>query len=236
MKKRYYGWLLLLLLFVLLLFLIPAVRSLMMEAFHALSSGDTEAVRAYLLGFGWATPVISTLLMTIAVVIAPIPTFLVTMANGMLYGFWLGTLLSWTSCLIGAALNYYLAQALGHPVIRKIVPADALQMMDRFFDRYGFYAVILSRVVPITSYGVASYAAGLTSIPFLSYMVGTMIGQTPGTMMYTYFGSHANDSLQVLFWVAAAFVAFAALAALVKRMLAARGINMENERNKGKPQ
>ncbi|PRO66511.1 TVP38/TMEM64 family protein [Alkalicoccus urumqiensis] len=202
-----------------LLMLLPSVRSFTTEAVRELSSGDTEAISSYLRSFGWWTPVVSTILMTIAVLIAPIPTFLVTFANGMIYGLWWGGLLSWASALIGAVLCYYLAQLLGRPVIEKIVPAAALDWMDTFVKRHGIYAVMLSRVVPITSYGIASYAAGFTAIRITPYLIGTAIGQTPGTFMYAYFGAYANDSLQVIFWIIAAIIGFSALAALVRRII-----------------
>ncbi len=72
-----------------------------------------ETARAYIAGYGALAPVISAVLMIFQSVIAPLPAFLITFANGTLFGFWWGSLLSWSSSMVGAASCFYIARYLG---------------------------------------------------------------------------------------------------------------------------
>ena len=76
-----------------------------------------ETARAYIAGYGALAPVVSAILMIFQSVIAPLPAFLITFANGLLFGVWWGAALSWSSAMLGAALCFYIARFLGRPVI-----------------------------------------------------------------------------------------------------------------------
>src|SRR3712207_6735532 len=82
----------------LLLLLNPAWVALLWRMFSVESMAE---VAAYLRGFGAWTPVISILLMILQAVIAPLPGSLVASANGIVFGIWWGTLLSWAGGILG---------------------------------------------------------------------------------------------------------------------------------------
>lgn len=184
-----------------LYFLLPGFRLFILDAVRQLASADVVVVRDYVLSFGVWAPVITALLMILSVLVAPLPAFVPTFANGLLFGAFWGGLLSWTSALIGASLCFYMSRSLGKPVVEKLASKKALDWTDCFFERYGIHSILIARVIPIMSYGIVSYAAGLTSMRFWVYLVGTDIGQTPATILYSYLGENATESVIVLFWV-----------------------------------
>ncbi|SDO47654.1 TVP38/TMEM64 family protein [Alkalicoccus daliensis] len=204
---------------IILYFVLPPFRGFVDQAVSIITSGEAGQLQQFILSYGVFAPAISTFLMVLAVIIAPIPTFIITFTNGLSYGVLLGGLLSWGSALIGAAICYYLAHFFGRPLVVKLVPARPLDWADEFFEKYGVYAVILSRVVPVVSYGAASYAAGLTKIKFVPYMIGTAIGQTPGTFLYSYIGASATNSYTFLFWLFGAIIVFGVLASILKKWI-----------------
>lgn len=194
-----------------------------------LARGDVAGLRDYLLSFGIWAPVVSGALMVLQSIAAPLPAFVITFANGMLFGALWGALLSWSSAMAGAAVCYFIARALGRPVIERIVGARSLRMVDGFFDRHGRYAVLIARLVPIISFDLISYAAGVTSIGFVEFMVATGIGQLPATIVYSLLGESlaktADFGLLAFGSVAALLVlAFAVKTALERRMNAGRGL------------
>ncbi|MGJ9385382.1 TVP38/TMEM64 family protein [Salipaludibacillus sp. CF4.18] len=221
-RKKYsyilaYGMLLLLALYA----LSPGFRNFIFQAITQLSHGDIETVKNYLLTFGVWAPVISALLMVLSVLIAPLPAFIPTFANGLLFGAFWGGILSWSSALIDATLCFYIARTLGRPVVKKLVNRKALEWSDRFFVRYGYgmYAIIISRVVPIMSYGIISYAAGFTKMKFKVYIIGTAIGQSPATMLYSYLGEHSTESVMMIVWAFVAVVVIAIAGTVLKPWL-----------------
>ncbi|WP_280770825.1 TVP38/TMEM64 family protein [Salipaludibacillus daqingensis] len=188
-----------LVLFVIIYLSFPSVRLFIDESVMRLASGDISEVRDYLMTFGMWAPIISTFMMILSVLIAPIPAFLPTFANGLLFGTFFGFILSWTSALIGATIAFYIAKNLGRPFVEKFVSVRALNWTDRFISRFGLQSIITARIVPVVSYGIVSYTAGLTSLRFRTYIIGSAIGQTPATILYSYLGENASESIWMLY-------------------------------------
>lgn len=149
---------------------------------------DVEAVKEYILSFGIWAPIVSFLLMIFQSVAAPLPAFLITFANAGLFGWLKGALLSWSSAMAGAALCFYIARIYGRNTAEKLTSKFALEEIDKFFDRYGDYAILIARLLPFISFDVVSYAAGLTAIGFWPFFWATGVGQLPATLVYSYVG------------------------------------------------
>jgi uncharacterized membrane protein YdjX (TVP38/TMEM64 family) len=194
----------------------PEVRYFFIEAIDKLSSADIGVIKEYLLSFGVWAPIVSALLMIFSVVVTPFPAFVITFANGLVFGALWGGLLTWTSALAGAALCFYMARILGKPVVERFVGRKALDWTDQFIERYGIHSILLARVIPIVSYGIVSYAAGLTSMRFVIYLIGTAIGQTPATILYSYLGEHAAGSIMILFWAFVVVIGMSIIGAALK--------------------
>ncbi|MDR1775240.1 MAG: arsenosugar biosynthesis radical SAM protein ArsS [Actinomycetes bacterium] len=194
--------------------LIPALHMRIDIALRVLRSNPSAAA-AYLRGFGVAGPVVSAALMVLQSVLAPIPAFVITFANGMIWGFAAGAALSWSSAMVGAALCFWIARLAGRPVVEKLAGGSrALGFADLFFQRYGSRSVLIARLLPFVSFDLISYAAGLTDIGFGKFWLATGLGQLPATLLYSYLASigGAATSIRVLFYV---FVATAVILVLI---------------------
>lgn len=211
-------------------FLVPGVHQSVGTWIAILSTGDTTtamtAFKNYLLSFGPWAPIVSALLMVFQSVVAPLPAFVITFTNGLLFGWMWGALLSWSSAMAGAAVCFYIARFLGRPVVERLVGGTrALSVSDLFFDRYGDKTVLIARLLPFVSFDIISYGAGLTSIGFWPFFIATGIGQLPATLVYSYLGQNLTGSVKVLFWVFSItivlFVAGAAMRPLFMRRLRA---------------
>jgi uncharacterized membrane protein YdjX (TVP38/TMEM64 family) len=175
--------------------LLPPLRAEVNAAVLLVARADIAPLREYLLGFGWWAPVISTLLQIVTSVIAPLPSFVVTFVNAMLFGLWWGALLSWTTALLAAAICFALARTLGRPLVERLVPRRALQGTDRFFARHGVLAVLVARLIPFVNPDVISYAAGLTEMRWRLFMLSIAAGSVPSTLLYSYLGSRGVTSV-----------------------------------------
>ena len=149
---------------------------------------DVDVIKEYILSFGIWAPIISFLLMIFQSVAAPLPAFLITFANASLFGWIKGALLSWTSAMAGATLCFYIARFLGRGAVEKLTGKFALKSIDGFFEKYGEYTILITRLLPFISFDIVSYAAGLTSMSFWSFFWATGLGQLPATIVYSYVG------------------------------------------------
>lgn len=189
------------------------VRSETNRAAGVLASGDIEAVRDYILSYGAWAPVISASLMVLQALAAPLPAFLITFANGLAFGALWGGLLSLFSATLAAAISFGVSHALGRTVVEALVGRESLGSADRWFERHGVYAVFVARLIPVVSFDVISYAAGLTRMGFLPFLLATLVGMAPATFVYSFLGRNAPQYIDIMLIgfgvVVAAFVVFA---------------------------
>lgn len=187
------------------------------RAVGVLASGDIEAVRDYILSYGAWAPLISAALMVLQALLAFLPAFILAFANGLAFGAFWGGMLSLASATVAAAVSFGISHALGRTVVEAMVGKRSLGAADRWFVRYGAYAVLVARLIPVVSFDVISYAAGLTRMSFLRFLLATMVGMAPATFVYSYLGQRAPQYINVLLVVFGIVIAGAIVGALVRR-------------------
>ena len=176
-----------------------------------------ETARTYIASYGALAPVVSAILMVFQSVIAPLPAFLITFANGTLFGFWWGSLLSWSSSMLGAALCFYIARALGIQRIARLMSQPVVDKTNNFFEKYGPYAILIARLMPFISFDVVSYFAGATRMRFLGFWIATGIGQMPATLVYSYLGETASPHIKWIFLVFAIVIAISVVKWIIRK-------------------
>ncbi len=169
-------------------FFVPSVHDIVGNIISIFASGDTQLIKEFINSYGIYAMVVSFLLMMFQSVMAPLPAFLITFANASLFGWWQGAILSWSGAMAGAALCFFISKLFGRGVAEKFTTKAGLTEIDKFFDKYGVYSILIARLLPFMSFDIVSYAAGLTSMSFLGFFVATGIGQLPATIIYSYVG------------------------------------------------
>ncbi len=187
------------------------------RAVGVLASGDASALRDYILSYGVWAPVVSTALMVLQALAAFVPSFLLGIANGLAFGAFWGGLLSIASAALAAAISFGIARAVGRVPVEALVGKRSLGTADRWFARYGAYAVLAARLIPVISFDAISYAAGLTRMKFWRFLLATTIGMTPASFAYAYLGEQAPGNVNLLLAVFGVFVTGVVVLAVVRR-------------------
>lgn len=178
--------------------LVDPVQIAIKRAAFVLSMLDVDAAKGYILSYGIWAPIISFLLMVFQSLLAPLPAFIITFANAGLFGWVKGAILSWTSAMAGAALCYAIARIYGRNVVEKLTTRKAIREIDKFFEKYGKWAVLVARLLPFMSFDIVSYAAGLTAMGFWEFFIATGLGQLPATLIYSYVGGMLTGGAQTM--------------------------------------
>ncbi|MDR0663269.1 MAG: TVP38/TMEM64 family protein [Spirochaetaceae bacterium] len=184
---------------IVLAFAVPQSRRLIFHVAGILASTDLEPVKAYILSFGPLAVIVSFLLMVAQSIAAPFPAFLITLTNAAIFGWWRGALLSWASAMAGAAICFGLARLFGREFVEKLSGKMSIESIDDFFLRYGARSIVIARLLPFVPFDPVSYAAGLTKMSFIGFFIATGIGQTPATIVYSYFGSTLGGGTKLFF-------------------------------------
>lgn len=147
-----------------------------------------DYIENWLTGFGYLAPLIYMAVMAMAIVIFPIPSVPLDIAAGMIFGPLLGTVYSVIGATIGALLSFAISRYLGRELVEKIFRSH-IHLCPNCSDRLLFKVILISRLIPIISFDIISYGAGLTKMSLRSFGTATFFGMIPLTFIYTYYGS-----------------------------------------------
>jgi len=138
----------------------------------------------------------------------PFPAELLTMANGMVYGTVWGIIITWIGAMLGAYAAFGLTRWLGRPFMVKWAPAKYRTKIDAWSLEEGGRALFIARMIPVISFNVVNYAAGLTKISIWTFFWTTAIGILPMTILMVLLGDSVIK-IPAWAWVALAFLVLA---------------------------
>ncbi len=147
-----------------------------------------------LLDIGWWAYLVFLVLMIIQSLIAPIPSELILLSAGMIFGLWPGMAIGVVGSVISGVVTYFLAIKGGRPIVESageyVSLADKfILVVDVWIKRWGIWAIIVGRAVPLIMFDPVSYAAGLSNIKWKPYTLATFIGSIPRAFFFAFFGA-----------------------------------------------
>jgi uncharacterized membrane protein YdjX (TVP38/TMEM64 family) len=125
---------------------------------------------------------------TVAEILA-IPAVPLTASAGYLFGPVQGTAIVLFSASVAAAVSF----AIGRTLLREYVEGvlqdyPKFAKLDKAIGKEGFKLMLLLRLSPIFPFALSNYLYGASSINFSAFFGGTLLGFTPGTIVYVYTG------------------------------------------------
>jgi uncharacterized membrane protein YdjX (TVP38/TMEM64 family) len=118
----------------------------------------------------------------------PFPAEIVACANGMVYGAWWGTLITWVGAMLGAVAAFGLARLLGWAFVHRLLPAKRRRHLAAWSSRRGAAALLISRLIPVIAFNLINYAAGLAGISWWTFVWTTGLGILPLTALFAVMG------------------------------------------------
>lgn len=129
-------------------------------------------------------------LFLIADVFLPVPSILVMVANGALFGTLGGTLLSLIGS-VGAALTGFAVGRAGNDLIRRFVTEREHRRAGAFLERWGVVAIVVSRPIPILAETVAILAGG-SPMTWTQAALAAVAGSVVPSAAYAWAGASAQ--------------------------------------------
>lgn len=123
----------------------------------------------------------------------PFPAELLACANGMIYGPYLGTLITWVGAMLGASLAFGLARRLGRPFAERMIEKRNWGEIDAWTERHGWQPLLISRFIPIIAFNLINYAAGLSRVTWWEFLWTTGIGILPLTALMVTLGDNIDS-------------------------------------------
>jgi uncharacterized membrane protein YdjX (TVP38/TMEM64 family) len=158
---------------------------LLIEAFDV---GFLTDPRSSIRGVGWAGAVLGVLLL-VADQFLPIPSSLVMLSLGSLYGAPAGIALALTG-RVGMAAAGFAVGRFGGPLLGRLVSERERARADALLLRWGALAVLVSRPVPLLAETVA-IVAGASPLAWSRALFAAALGSLPEAVAYSIAGSIA---------------------------------------------
>lgn len=133
-------------------------------------------------------PLIYMAAMAVTAVIIPVPGPPLFVVAGAIFGPVLGTVYAVVGSVAGALVAFLIARFLGRDFVESLVGKRVVICCE---CSEGLLAKIIffSRLLPLISFDVVSYGAGLTRMSLRSFALATLLGYLPMTFIYHSFGS-----------------------------------------------
>jgi uncharacterized membrane protein YdjX (TVP38/TMEM64 family) len=167
------------------------------EIDHALvivKTGNQALIRDYILGYGVWAPVVSIAILIAQAVIVGIPASIVMFANGVAFGTGNGAVINILGRIAGAAITFGIARMLGKGAVEKLVgKLTQTRKFERWMQRRGGWAVFATRAVPGMPSDMLSYVAGFTNVSWKTYLIATLFGFLPQSIVFAWFGAEATE-------------------------------------------
>ena len=150
---------------------------------------EPEAVREAVTAFGPFAPLAFVLLQIVQVVVAPIPSHVLSFAAGYLFGPVWGFVYSMVGAIAGTFVALVLARRYGRPLVERFVAPEALDRFDAYLGEYGVVGVFVVFLLPGFPDDVVCLVAGCSDLDIRKILVAATLGRIPGYLVLVLSGA-----------------------------------------------
>lgn len=168
----------------------------------------------------------SSLFLSVVIAVAGLlPSFFVTAANILFFGFWPGVLVSFLGEAIGAAVAFFLyRKGFKKGIASGLAKHKTAAALVNAEDKKAFWLVLSLRLIPFVPSGLVTFAAAIGRVSALTFLLGSSLGKLPALLLEGYAVYQVTEAgwqgKVILSAVAVAVLYFAA-----KSVFSARGKN-----------
>lgn len=181
----------------LLLIILPFV--LFEDVFNELTTNALNSAKTTYFG----APIIIGLLA--ADVFLPIPSSILSVSSGALYGFFIGTIVTWIGMTLGCFIGYRVGKTAGVLAVKKYIGEQEIRKLELIFRKYGIMMLVITRAVPVLAEG-STIIAGMSGISLSKFILITSLSNFGISMVYAAVGSYVSDTASFLLVFVAAII------------------------------
>jgi len=185
---------------------------------HYLS--NPEIMKSAILSLGILGPLAIILLQTFQTTISVIPSQLTTVVAGFAFGPFLGLIYSLIGAFLGSSLVFLISRKYGEKIALKLFEKKDMVHFHVFFKDKKFWALFLTRILPIFPNDMVSFTAALTGMKFRKFSIFSTLGFFIQMLILTYFGSElSRGKVSVFLLLITLVVGLLLLALLFKKRI-----------------
>lgn len=119
-----------------------------------------------------------------------LPGSVLTLAAGVLYGVWIGTVVVSVASTLGATLAFLLSRGFLNEWVQKLsLKYPKIHAFQGLMKDQGWKLTFLLRLSPVIPFNALNYLLGITRVQARDYVIASWLGMIPGTFLYVYLGT-----------------------------------------------
>jgi uncharacterized membrane protein YdjX (TVP38/TMEM64 family) len=158
-------------------------------------------IREYIKSYGKFAAVIYAIIFILRTLLIFFPSSIMVFLGGSLFGEKYGFVISMLCIFITASLAFFISRYAGKDIVNKILKGK-MRHLDIKAEEHGFKLIFLMRLSIIFPFDIMNYAAGLSKIRYIDFILGTLLGITPEVISITYISSNIGNPLSLKFKLA----------------------------------
>lgn len=187
-KVKLTGYILLVILFGSIYFIAPNFYS---NLLHVIMSGNMQEIINYIDSFG-VMGIFLGFILVLLVNIVGLPSIFVITANGILFGPFIGIIISWIAETLGVILGFILMRTILRPYADKLIhKSKKLSQIDDLSGKNGFKLMLILRSLPYFPSGLLTAFGAISKITLRDYSLSSFIGKLPATALEVLIGHDA---------------------------------------------
>ena len=188
---------------IILYFFVPDINNFFKESFNIITSSNKQRISNWVDELNFWGPFFIVLAMVVQMFLIVIPSPLLMLVSVLAYGPWWGTLISVTAIFTASTIGYVVGKYLGEVAIARIVGNKKEKQLEFYVEKYGFWAVIITRLAPFLSNDAISFVGGILRMGYWKFIGATLAGILPLAALIGYLGENWERLKTGLIWVSA---------------------------------
>ncbi|MBI4527892.1 MAG: VTT domain-containing protein [Deltaproteobacteria bacterium] len=123
------------------------------------------------------------------------PVTLLIVATAFAFGPWTALIYSLLGCVLSATALYGIGYVLGRETVARLT-GPRLSRLNRLIENHGILAVATIRLIPVAPYSVVNLIAGAANVRLRHFVLGTLIGMSPGVAAITFLGYQLDNAIR----------------------------------------
>ncbi|MDZ7721413.1 MAG: TVP38/TMEM64 family protein [candidate division KSB1 bacterium] len=173
----------------------------------SVSDFTPSRVRDFILQFGVWSPIVFMILYALRGAVLVLPVGIMSLAGGLAFGQWWGTLYILIGATLGASLSFVIARFFGRQFIENFswLHNGKIKQFDDGIEKNGFRMMLFMRLIPLFQYDAVNFGGGLSRIKFRDFFFASFVGMAPGGFINAMLGSSLDNIISVQFFAALGF-------------------------------
>jgi len=123
-----------------------------------------------------------------------IPLIVLYLAGGMFFPWWWALIVTYFCLTVESTIGYFLGRRLGRRRVQELVTQnDYGKKLMAFGSNHSIFSCFIIRLIPGPPIELTNMFVGTTDIKYPHFIIGTLLGYTPGLVLLIFMGKAATE-------------------------------------------